>query len=90
MKTSFKDFIKERGNELINDKELFKDQKKFLQELINLKKEMDVFVIECFENNKDFQNAENEEIRSLMKDILPENLKDYDDFCIEIGLMLDS
>ena len=51
---------------------------------------MDEFVVECFENNKDFQNAENEEFRSLMKDISPENLKDYDDFCIEIGLMLES
>ena len=90
LKTSFKDFIKERGNELINDKELLKDQKKFIQELINLKKEMDVFVIECFENNKDFQNAENEEFRSLMKDISPENLKDNDDFCVEIGLKIES
>ena len=80
MKTSFKDFIKECGNELISDKELLKDQKKFIQELINLKKDMDEFIIECFENNKDFQNAENEEFRSLMKDISPENLKDYDEF----------
>ena len=51
---------------------------------------MDEFIIECFENNKDFQNAENEEIRSLMKDISPENSKDYDEFCLEIGLKIES
>ena len=63
---------------LKNDKELFNDQKKFIEAVINLKKEMDEFVTKCFENNLDFMIAEKEEFCDLMKDINPEILKDPD------------
>ena len=87
IKRSFRNYISERLSALKNDKELFNDQKKFIEAAINLKKEMDEFVTKCFENNLDFLIAEKEEFRDLMKDIPPEILKDHEDFSKEIGFL---
>ena len=87
IKRSFRNCISERLRALKNDKELFNDQKKFIEAVINLKKEMDEFVTKCFENNLDFLIAEKEEFRDLMKDIPPEILKDHEDFSKEIGFL---
>ena len=85
IKRSFRNCISERLRALKNDKELFNDQKKFIEAVINLKKEMDEFITKCFENNLDFMIAEKEEFCELMKDIPPEILKDHEDFSREIG-----
>ena len=87
IKRSFRNCISERLRALKNDKELFNDQKKFIEAVINLKKEMDEFVTKCFENNLDFLIAEKEEFCDLMKDIPLEILKDYEDFSKEIGFL---
>ena len=87
IKRSFRNCISERLRALKNDKELFNDQKKFIEAVINLKKEMDEFITKCFENNLDFMIAEKEEFCELMKDIPPEILKDHEDFSKEIGFL---
>ena len=87
MQKNFRSYISERLKALKNDKELFNDQKRFIEALINLKKEMDKFVAKCFKNNLVFIIAENEEFCDILKDISPEILKDYEGFCKEIGFI---
>ena len=83
---SFRVYIKERLTALYNDKELSKDPKKFIPTLISLKKEMDEFVVLCFENHPDFQDEENKEFSLLMsKDFYPKQLANYTDFCMRSG-----
>ena len=82
----FRAYIKDRLNVLYNDKELSKDPRKFVPALISLKKEMDEFVILCFDNNTDFQDQENKEFSLLMsKEIYPRQLANYSDFCMRAG-----
>jgi len=87
MQKNFRSYISERLKALKNDEELFNDQKRFIEALINLKKEMDKFVTKCFKNNLVFIIAENEEFCDILKDISPEVLKDYEGFCKEIGFI---
>ena len=83
---SFREYIKERLTAIYNDKELSKDPKKFIPTLISLKKEMDEFVVLCFENHPDFQDQENKEFSLLMsKDFYPKQLANYTDFCMRSG-----
>jgi cullin 3 len=83
---SFRVYIKERLTALYNDKELSKDPKKFIPTLISLKKEMDEFVVLCFDNHPDFQDQENKEFYQLMsKDIYPKQLANYADHCMRVG-----
>ena len=83
---SFRAYIKERLTLLYNDKELTKDPRKFIPVLIALKKEMDNFVVFCFQNNNDFQDEENKEFSLLMsKELYPKQLANYSDFCMRIG-----
>ena len=86
IKKAFRAYIKERLNVLYNDKELSKDPRKFVPALISLKKEMDEFVVLCFDNQPDFQDQENKEFSLLMsKDIYPKQLANYADFCMRSG-----
>jgi hypothetical protein len=83
---SFRAYIKERLMSLYNDKELSKDPRKFVPALISLKKEMDEFVVLCFDNHPDFQDHENKEFCLLMsKDIYPKQLANYADHCMRVG-----
>ena len=83
---SFREYIKERLTAIYNDKELSKDPEKFIPTLISLKKEMDEFVVLCFENHPDFQDQENKEFSLLMsKDFYPKQLANYTDFCMRSG-----
>ena len=83
---AFRVYIKDRLTALYNDKELSKDPRKFVPALISLKKEMDEFLVLCFENNNDFQDQENKEFYLLMsKDIYPKQLANYTDFCMRNG-----
>ena len=54
--TCFKSYIVKRGEDINQNKEVTKDPKKFIPQLISLKKEMDNLVAECFENNPNFQD----------------------------------
>ncbi len=82
----FDPYIRSRGKALYENKELSKDPKKFVPELINLKKEMDKLVQECFENNADFQDVKNKAFSLFMtKDYYAKQLSNYTDFCMRNG-----
>ena len=82
----FQPYIKNRGNVIYNNKELSKDPKKFIPELISLKKEMDSLVLECFENNNLFQDVKNKAFSLFMtKDVYAKQLSNYVDYCMRIG-----
>ena len=82
----FREYIKDRGNTLYGNKELSVDPKKFVPELISLKKEMDQLVITCFQNNKNFQDNENKAFNQFMtKDIYAKQLSNYVDYCMRVG-----
>ena len=82
----FREYIKERGNALYINKELSSDPKKFVPELIKLKKEMDELVENCFDSNKDFQDNENKGFNQLMtRDLYAKQLSNYVDYCMRIG-----
>ena len=82
----FDPYIRSRGRALYENKELSKDPKKFIPELISLKKEMDKLVKECFENNNDFQDVKNKAFSLFMtKDYYAKQLSNYADFCMRSG-----
>ena len=82
----FDPYIRSRGKALYENKELSKDPKKFVPELISLKKEMDKLVLECFENNTNFQDVKNKAFSLFMtKDIYAKQLSNYTDFCMRNG-----
>ena len=82
----FQPYIKSRRNTLYENKELSKDPKKFIPELISLKKEMDKLVLECFENNNTFQDVKNKAFSLFMKkDVYAKQLSNYADFCMRNG-----
>ena len=82
----FQPYIRSRGNTLYENKELSKDPKKFIPELISLKKEMDKLVLECFENNNTFQDVKNKAFSLFMKkDVYAKQLSNYADFCMRNG-----
>ena len=86
IKNEFVPYIRNRGKLLYENKELSKDPKKFIPELINLKKEMDTLVLECFENNNEFQDVKNKAFSLFMqKDIYAKQLSNYVDYCMRIG-----
>ena len=82
----FQPYIRNRGNVIYENKELSKDPKKFIPELISLKKEMDKLVKECFENNNDFQDVKNKSFSLFMKkDVYAKQLSNYTDYCMRGG-----
>ena len=84
--TSFQPYIKKRGEEINENKEISRDPKKFVPELINLKKEMDNLVEDCFWNNNSFIDAKNKAFSTFMnKDFYAKQLSNYTDFCMRIG-----
>ena len=79
----FQPYIKARGNAIYDNKELSRDPKKFIPELISLKKEMDKLVLNCFENNNDFQDVKNKAFSLFMKkDVYAKQLSNYTDHCM--------
>ena len=83
---AFMPYIKKRGEEINQNKEITKDPKKFIPELISLKKEMDDLVEECFENHTLFQDKKNKAFSNFMnKDIYAKQLSNYTDFCMRNG-----
>ena len=82
----FDPYIRNRGKLLYENKELSKDPKKFVPELIQLKKEMDALVLECFENNNRFQDVKDKAFSLFMtKDIYAKQLANYVDYCMRNG-----
>ena len=82
----FTPYVRNRGNAIYENKELAKDPKKFIPELINLKKEMDQLVEECFENDNIFQDTKNKAFSFFMKkDYYAKQLSNYTDHCMRTG-----
>ena len=83
---AFQPYIKKRGNDINDNKEVSKDPKKFIPELISLKKEMDGLVAECFENHPQFQDKKNKAFSLFMnKEFYAKQLSNYTDFCMRNG-----
>jgi len=83
---AFMPYIKKRGEEINENKEISKDPKKFIPELISLKKEMDKLVAECFNNHALFQDKKNKAFSNFMvKDHYAKQLSNYTDFCMRNG-----
>ena len=84
--TAFIPYIRKRGEDINQNKEVTKDPKKFIPQLISLKKEMDSLVAECFENHPQFQDKKNKAFSLFMvKDIYAKQLSNYTDFCMRNG-----
>ncbi len=82
----FQPYIKKRGDEISQNKEISKDPKKFIPELIKLKKEMDSLVAECFENHPQFQDKKNKAFSLFMnKEFYAKQLSNFTDFCMKNG-----
>ena len=83
--TAFKPYIKKRGEEISQNREVSRDPRKFIPQLISLKKEMDNLVEDCFQNNPSFQDTKSKGFNSFMnKDIYAKQLSNYTDFCMRI------
>jgi len=79
----FKTYIEGKGKTLKEDKEKFKDPKKFIPELIALKNEINSLVEKCFENNSILQNANFDGFKNFMKsETYPKLLASYVDHCM--------
>ena len=86
IKKEYKPYIEFRGKKINEDKELSKDPKKFIPELMSLNKEMDNLVNKCFENNSIFTDVKNDAFKTFMKkDFYPKQLANYVDFCMRKG-----
>lgn len=59
-------FIKIKGTELLQNSELNKDPEKFILKLIEMKKEIDSLVDNCFENHVKFIDSKNKAFSSFM------------------------
>ena len=83
---SFSPYIKKRGEEINENKDISKDPKKLIPELIKFKKDMDDLVINCFNNNILFKNTENKAFSTFMKkEFYSKQLSNYTDYCMKTG-----
>ncbi len=83
---AFLPYIRKRGEEISQNKEISKDPKKFIPQLMDLKKEMDSLVEDCFGNNPKFQDTKNKAFSTFMnKDFYAKQLSNYTDFCMKSG-----
>ena len=79
----FIDYIKKKGNELKENKEISNLPQKFIPELINLQNEINYFVLECFKNNFILQNAKIKGFGDLMRpDFYSKQIAFYIDYCM--------
>ena len=82
----FRAYIEKRGNALRSNKEIFKDPKKMVPQLIDLQKEINTLVLDCFKNNGILQKAKNKAFNEFMKsDYYSKQLAYYLDYCMRSG-----
>ena len=82
----FRAYIENRGNALRSNKEIFKDPKKMVPQLIDLQKEINTLVLKCFKNNGILQKAKNKAFNEFMKsDYYSKQLAYYLDYCMRAG-----
>jgi hypothetical protein len=80
-------FIRERGDELYNNKEISKFPAKFIPELIKLKKELDALVEFAFDNHILFQDTKNKAFSFFMnRELYSKQLANFCDIEMKAGL----
>lgn len=83
----FDPYIRERGDELYNNKELARDPTKFVPELIKLKKELDSLVEFAFDNHILCQDTKNKAFSYFMnKEHYAKQLANYCDWEMKINI----
>ncbi len=83
---AFKDYVIKRGSEISNNKEIIKDPKRCIPELINLNNEMNNIIEKCFKNSKIFHNTKYAAFSIFMsKDFYAKQLSNYTDYCMRAG-----
>ena len=84
--SAYEYYILKRGDEIYSNKEITKDPKVFIPALINLNKEMDKLIHDCFKNNEIFARAKYKSFSSFMlKEHYAIQLSNYIDFCMKVG-----
>ena len=84
--SAYKDYILKKGKEIYSNKEITKDPRIFIPALINLNKEMDKLIHDCFQNNEIFAIAKYNSFSSFMlKEHYAIQLSNYIDFCMKVG-----
>ena len=82
----FNGYIRTRGKSIYESKEISKDPKKFIPELISLKNEMNTLIKECFENKENknsFIDSVDKAFSFFMnKEFYARQLANYVDFCM--------
>ncbi len=82
----FREYIEKRGNALRENKEIHKDPKKMVPKLIDLQKEINTLVLNCFKNNGILQKARDKAFNEFMKsDYYSKQLAFYLDYCMRTG-----
>ena len=82
----FRAYIEKRGNALREDKEIYNDPKKMVPKLIDLQKEINSLVKECFKNNDILQSAKDRAFYEFMKtDYYSKQVAYFLDFCMRAG-----
>ena len=82
----FKKYILKRGTALRENKEIYKDPKKMVPELISLQREINTLVTKCFKNDSILQLAKDRAFFEFMKtDYYSKQVAYYLDFCMRAG-----
>jgi hypothetical protein len=81
-------YIESRGTIVIEDEELLKDPVKFTEKLLDLKKEMDEIVVECFNNDPKFNQTRDRSFLNFMNKFseTPQYMADYCDHLFKSGI----
>lgn len=81
-------YIEGRGQVVIEDEELLKDPVKFTEKLLELKKEMDEIVLECFDNDPKFNQNRDRAFLNFMNKFseTPQYMAEYCDHLFRIGI----
>ena len=82
----FLEYIKTRGHELTRNKELVKNPKTFIPQLLSFHKEIISLVKKCFKDNSKLQEAKARGFKEFTKDeVYPKLLALYVDHCMRVG-----
>ncbi len=80
-------FVRERGEELYNNRDLAKDPVKFIPELIKLKRELDSLIEFAFDNHILFQDTKNKAFSHFMnKEHYSKQLSNFCDYEMKLGI----
>jgi cullin 3 len=81
-------YIESRGQVVIQDEELLKDPVKFTEKLLELKKEMDEIVVQCFNNDPKFNQTRDRSFLNFMNKFseTPQYIAEYCDHLFRVGI----